>query len=149
MVVRGMILARAFPVAVTAREVTINQDMKALLPFERDTTEFILLALRAFEPKVLAAIERSTHGTCKLETDTLQAFTFPIPPLAEQRRIVAKVDQLIALVDQLETQHTASSATAAKLMEAVVAELTASALPLRIESMAAHRMNTLECAHEI
>ena len=34
MVVRGMILARAFPVALTTREVTINQDMKALLPFE-------------------------------------------------------------------------------------------------------------------
>lgn len=48
-----------------------------------------------------------------------------IPPLAEQRRIVAKVDQLMALVDQLETQLTASRATAAKLIEAVVAELTA------------------------
>ena len=32
MVVRGMILAHSFPVAVTARTVTINQDMKALVP---------------------------------------------------------------------------------------------------------------------
>ena len=49
---------------------------------------------------------------------------FPLPPLAEQRRIVAKVDQLMALVDQLESQLTASRASAEKLMEAVVAELT-------------------------
>ncbi len=48
-----------------------------------------------------------------------------LPPLAEQRRIVAKVDQLMALVDQLETQLAESRATAARLMEAVVAELTA------------------------
>ena len=50
-----------------------------------------------------------------------------IPPLAEQRRIVAKVDQLMALVDQLEAQLAASRAVAANLMNAVVAELTAGA----------------------
>jgi type I restriction enzyme, S subunit len=38
-------------------------------------------------------------------------------------KIVAKVDQLIALVDQLETQLAASRAAAAILMEALVAEL--------------------------
>ena len=48
----------------------------------------------------------------------------PLPPLAEQRRIVAKVDQLIALVDELETQLAASRATAANLHSALVVELT-------------------------
>jgi hypothetical protein len=38
-------------------------------------------------------------------------------------KIVAKVDQLMALVDQLETQLAASRAAAAILMEALVAEL--------------------------
>ena len=51
-------------------------------------------------------------------------FTIQLPPLAEQRRIVAKVEQLMALVDQLEAQINHSLATAEKLMEAVVAELT-------------------------
>ena len=50
---------------------------------------------------------------------------FPLPPLAEQRRIVAKVEQLMALVDALETQLAASRATAANLLSALVAELTA------------------------
>jgi hypothetical protein len=43
--------------------------------------------------------------------------------LAEQRRIVAKVEQLMALVDALETQLAASRATAANLLSALVAEL--------------------------
>ncbi len=124
MVVRGMILARAFPVALTMREVTINQDMKALLPTEPKTKEYLLVALRAFEPDVLAAIEHSSHGTCKLKTEFLQDFVMPIPPLAEQRRIVAKVEQLMALVDALETQLAASRATAANLLSALVTELT-------------------------
>ena len=45
-------------------------------------------------------------------------------PLAEQRRIVAKVEQLMALVDALETQLAASRATAANLLAALVTELT-------------------------
>ncbi len=61
----------------------------------------------------------------KINQTTLKSLPLPIPPLAEQRRIVAKVDQLMALVDALETQLAASSATAANLLSALVAELTA------------------------
>jgi type I restriction enzyme S subunit len=124
MVVRGMILARAFPVALTTREVTINQDMKALLPTESKTKEYLLVALCAFEPDVLTAVKHSSHGTCKLKTEFLQDFVIPIPPLAEQRRIVAKVDQLMTLVDALETQLAASRTTGQALLAALVAELT-------------------------
>ena len=42
------------------------------------------------------------------------------PPLTEQRRIVAKVEQLMALVDALETQLAAARATAANLLSALV-----------------------------
>jgi type I restriction enzyme, S subunit len=54
----------------------------------------------------------------------LALVTFPLPPLVEQRRIVAKVEQLMALVDELEQQLAASHATAANLLSALVAELT-------------------------
>jgi type I restriction enzyme, S subunit len=123
MVVRGMILARAFPVALTVREVTINQDMKALLPAEPATSDFLLVALRAIETEVLALIERSTHGTCKLETDQLHDIVIPIPPLAEQHRIVAKVDQLMILVDRLEARLAAARTTSAALLEAAIHDL--------------------------
>jgi type I restriction enzyme S subunit len=57
-------------------------------------------------------------------TGLLERILIPVPPLAEQRRIVAKVEQLMALVDALETQLAASRATAANLLSALVAELT-------------------------
>jgi len=40
-----MILAHTFPVGITTREVTINQDMKALLPLYSETRDFLLVAL--------------------------------------------------------------------------------------------------------
>jgi type I restriction enzyme S subunit len=125
MVVRGMILARAFPVALTGEEVTINQDMKALIPFEPSTKDYLLVALRAFEKDFLAMIEHSSHGTCKLKTEFLHGFTMPIPPPAEQQRIVAKVGQLMALLDRLESQICSSRSVKTVLLKSVVAELTA------------------------
>jgi type I restriction enzyme, S subunit len=71
------------------------------------------------------ASENATGTTIRnLGLKAMNHFPIPLPPLAEQRRIVAKVEQLIALVDALETQLSASSATATNLLSALVAELT-------------------------
>jgi type I restriction enzyme S subunit len=58
-----------------------------------------------------------------LNLGLLRDFLIPIPPFAEQCRIVAKVDQLMGLVDQLEAQLAASETTAKELLDAVVHEL--------------------------
>jgi len=51
----------------------------------------------------------------------------PLPPLAEQKRIVAKVDELMLLCDQLEQQTEASIEAHATLVEVLLATLTDSA----------------------
>ena len=48
-----------------------------------------------------------------------------VPPLEEQKRIVAKVDQLMALCDQLETKLKQTQTTGEKLVEATVKSLVA------------------------
>ncbi len=77
-----------------------------------------------FQERIFANSTGSAIPNVKGVKD-LKAMPIPVPPLAEQRRIVAKVDQLMALVDALEQQLTASRATAANLLSALVAELTA------------------------
>jgi type I restriction enzyme S subunit len=67
--------------------------------------------------------EVNTTTINQITQGNLRSTLAPIPPLAEQHRIVAKVDQLMALVDQLETQLAGSRATAKNLLEAFVSEL--------------------------
>lgn len=50
----------------------------------------------------------------------LEALLIPLPPLAEQHRIVAKVDALMALCDQLEASLTAPARR--RLLDALLAE---------------------------
>lgn len=63
----------------------------------------------------------------KINQTELNAIAVPVPPLAEQRRIVAKVNELMALVDALEFQSATARTTGTALVDAVVAELTAEA----------------------
>lgn len=51
---------------------------------------------------------------------------FLLPPLAEQKRIVAKVDELMALCDALEAESAAAMAAHQALVEALLATLTTS-----------------------
>jgi type I restriction enzyme S subunit len=75
----------------------------------------------------LEKLKSNTTNVCAIYQGKLSGFSCPIPPLAEQGRIVAKVNQLMALVGQLETQLAAFRTTAAKLTEAMVSELAAAA----------------------
>ncbi len=78
-------------------------------------------------PTYWVQLEEGARGAAQpnVNGQTLGRMVVSVPPLAEQHRIVAKVDQLMALVDELEQQLAASRATGEKLLEALVAELTA------------------------
>jgi type I restriction enzyme S subunit len=125
MVVRGMILARAFPVALSERELTINQDMKALKLFVAGMADYLLLALSAAESRILGLVTRSSHGTCRIDSQDLARVLIPLPPLPEQRRILAKVDRLLGLCDELESGLKQAQAVSERLATAAIHNLIA------------------------
>jgi type I restriction enzyme S subunit len=67
-----------------------------------------------------------TSGTMpKINQAVVTEIPIPVPPLAEQARIVAKVDHLMALCDTLEARLRAADEGARRLAESLVAELIA------------------------
>jgi len=56
----------------------------------------------------------------------LASIPFPLPPIAEQHRIVAKVDELMALCDRLEEQQTDAESAHAQLVATLLDSLTRS-----------------------
>jgi len=60
-----------------------------------------------------------------LNLNILKNFLIPIPPLPEQKRIVSKVDELMAFCDELETRLSQSQTDCDRLMEAAVAGILA------------------------
>lgn len=62
-------------------------------------------------------------GKPALNLTNIRELEIPLPPLAEQRRIVAKVDELMAVLDALETTLTTARTTAERLLAATIARL--------------------------
>ena len=65
-----------------------------------------------------------TAGQKRLAKDFFSFYPLPIPPFAEQHRIVAKVDELMALCDQLEQCSESQLAAHQTLVETLLATLT-------------------------
>lgn len=97
-VVRGMILARDVPVAITRRPVTINQDMKALvLTDKRLDALYLFAALKVQAARLLAEVTTAAHGTKKLETPRLASLPVRIPAPAELQAFSSAYRQLLAV----------------------------------------------------
>ena len=88
--------------------------------YSRDLSEpnFLHLFLRNIEDKMR---EESAGGVQSfVSLGFLRRYPFPLPPLAEQKRIVVKVKQLTSLCDELETKLRKAEAYSEKLMNAAV-----------------------------
>jgi len=119
-VVRGMILAHTVPAAVLRVEAAINQDIKALLPTDDLLPEYLCSSLWAFNKDLLGLVEKSTHDTRRFETHKLLDFNLPVPPLEEQRRIIAYLDDLQAKVDTLKQLQAETDAELDALLPSVL-----------------------------
>ena len=97
-VVRGMILAHSFPVAINDIDITINQDLKVLRTSQ--SNEFLAILLRGVKNIVLSIMEESGHGTKVLRTDLFKNVELPHPPQVEQGEIVNYVHQKTAEIDR-------------------------------------------------
>lgn len=128
MVVRGMILAKRVPVAVSTQPLTINQDMKAFMPHNGIESEFLAHMLCGAGDKLKGRVEVAVHGTCKLETEAWGSLPVPLPSPVKQRAIVAKLDAMAAKLGELqrlqrEVETELASFTPALLSKAFRGEL--------------------------
>lgn len=102
-VVRSGILRRSFPVAILTQKGTINQDLKALRLYEPAMCEYVYYLLKGFETTILFQYAKDGTTVNNIVFDALLTMPIPIPPLAEQNRIVEKVQTIFALLDSIDT----------------------------------------------
>jgi type I restriction enzyme, S subunit len=96
----------------------LNQNMWRISCFSKSfCTKYTYLLINHIN-KTVSGLTNSTHGHFTM--GEYKERTVAFPPLAEQKRIVAKVDELMAICDQLETKLTHSQSLNEKFTQAVL-----------------------------
>ncbi|MBR1329893.1 restriction endonuclease subunit S [Bradyrhizobium ottawaense] len=80
----------------------------------------VVLTSPAWQGQLEAIMAQTTRNQVSIQKQAF--FKVAVPPLGEQHRIVAKVDELMALCDKLEASLTTADETRRRLLEALLAE---------------------------
>jgi type I restriction enzyme S subunit len=133
--VRGMGLAKDLPVAVIARPMAFNQDLKALVSRGEFSGTYLRSAIYCAKDRLLSRIVPSAHGTMTLNLNDIETFKIPCPSdPTEAHEIVVILNALDRKVDLQKRKRAALEslfkAALHKLMtgEVRVADLDLSAL---------------------
>ncbi len=85
---------------ITDRELCIGRGLAAIRKYIDIENKFFYYFIMALEEEL---VKKSTGTTFKAVASTsIKNFLIPLPPLEEQKRIVAKVDELFELIDELD-----------------------------------------------
>ena len=87
-VVRGMSLAKEFRVCLTMKEMTFNQDVKAIIPSKEVNPVFLFYYLKSQSNQIRDSASEAAHGTKKLDMPVLEQWPLPLPSLEIQKKIV-------------------------------------------------------------
>ena len=101
LVARSGILKRILPLCKLGIDSTINQDIKAFSLYDIELSEWLFYGIKAFEPYILKELVKSVTTVESLKFDEFAAMLIPVPPLSEQRRIIAAIKAAMNLLAPL------------------------------------------------
>ncbi len=95
----------------------------ARLVFREFDQEFLLLTLRSQSVQSQFVAKTFQQAQPKLALNRIESTLIPVPPIAEQKRIVTKVTELLSLCDALEAKLTQAESASTQLLSAAVHHL--------------------------
>ena len=105
----------------------------AVLRIEKEKLHPRYVELALNSPHCYEQSQHYTRGISNFDLGLTRMIniTLPLPPLAEQRRIVAKVDELTKICDRIETSLASGEIHRSRLLNALLAEALAPAVKLQ------------------
>ena len=115
-------------------DANVSQHVAIVRAAVKGVAEFLHVLVRSPYFQAFIFDEQTGAGRGGLPKNRMDQIAVALPPLAEQHRIVAKVDALMVLCDQMEASLGAAAATRRRLLDALLAEALAPAVEHGMEA---------------
>lgn len=87
-------------VNITSRKICIGRGLAAIHPYQSIPCEFLFYWMQTYKDYLNSQATGSTFAA--ITADTVKNIIIPLPPIAEQRRIVDTIEKLYAYIDLIE-----------------------------------------------
>ena len=89
------------PSALIPVSVTLNQDMKAVIPDSNILPGYIAHVISSYADDILRAARKTGGSVASIDSKKLFAFRIPVPHLNEQRRITGTLDKFDSIANSI------------------------------------------------
>lgn len=105
LVTRSGILRHTIPVAILKKPATINQDLKAIMPYIPNLEEYILTCIKGMESRLILEYTKAGTTVENINFDAFQKILLPIPPESQIQRIISAANDASDVIDNLKTDQ--------------------------------------------
>jgi type I restriction enzyme S subunit len=134
LVVRSGILVHSIPVAIAGREVTLNQDLKALIPSSEFVPEYLMYLFSGLQRELLVEWKKEGATVESLELELVKSTPTPLPSQSEQHAIAAFLDRETARIDTLVAKVRAAIDRLRELRTALISAAVTGKIDVREEA---------------
>lgn len=102
------------PAIVKADCVKITPHVEIIVP------QYLAIALNARPTQMRASTKIAGVGRPRLNLEKLRPLSIPVPPLEEQKQLVAEIERCLSIVDEIEAQAEANLKRAVRLRQSIL-----------------------------
>lgn len=111
------------PTNMANEKCSIGRGLAAIRCKKGVEPKFLLYVLRAIEGEIADSVRDQGGGFTSIKRDQLKAFKIPIPPVDEQRRIVARIEELTRRAEEARKLAAEREAELAALLQALYSRM--------------------------
>lgn len=100
-VVRSGILRRILPISMAVSDITVNQDMQAMMPIKH-SLPFVYWYCHGHEWNIRHECSKDGTTVESIDVSKLKAYPIPVPSEEEQKEIINQIEAILSQIDEME-----------------------------------------------